>query len=365
MIRKCNSFDRQLKDDIDQVTIARQFPYRMKGSYTRKPEGAYVSDIDYSAFVKINKGLLKRIVQILDRIRKDSNFTFVQLGCGQFEEFIVPWSIDTEGGCSYDQTTTKTWYMLLEPFIPPNVFVVGKEKLLGPTISIRTLIEVENLVKPFGEINWSEKDIKNGHKLVRGINYDLIEVMKTQSTVLEFIYCPWGTEIVSVDIGLDDRAYPKGIPQLMYKYYTDDFYEIFKSYQKRLQKEFADEYATILQSVELMVAVRCQVDMLLNIVKMVLYSKAEINSIADDLYDNFVELNIPYGDVDLVEITDILSRRINATVQDKCQYFRDRLRPEFVEEMDVRHDRGAAGKEHITHDAFQIRYGTPPLPLSE
>lgn len=359
MIRKCDSFDRQLKDDIDQVTIARHCPYRMKGSYTRKPKGSYVSDIDYSAFVKMNKGLLKRIVQILERIRKDGNFTFVQLGCGQFEEFIVPWSIDIEGGCSYDKTTTQAWYMLLEQLIPPNVFAVGKEKLLGSTISIRTLIEVENLVKPFGEINWSEKDIKNGQKILRGKRYDLLEIMKTQSTVLEFIYCPWGTEIVSVDIGLDDRAYPKGIPQLMYKYYTDDFYEIFKSYQKRLQNEFAEEYAVILQSVELMVAVRCQVDMLLNIVKMALYSKSEINSIADDLYDNFVELNIPYGDVDLVEITDILSRRINNTVEAKCQYFRDRLRPEFVKEMDIRHNHGTAGKENITHDAFNLRYGTP------
>jgi hypothetical protein len=88
--------------------------------------------------------------------------------------------------------------------------------------------------------------------------------MKTETAVLEFAYMYKG-DVFGVDIGLDDKKYQKGLPDVMHKYYMSDWYSIFKSYGKRLRPEYLPEYKAIQEKIELYVAVRYQLEMLVTL----------------------------------------------------------------------------------------------------
>ncbi len=257
MITKSKAFDARLAHDLSSITINRNQPYRLKGSYSRKKDGALVSDIDYTAVVRFDRRLLDRIVQILERQQK---FIFVQFGCGKYKEFRVPWVIDDGGECEYNPELGAIWLSGLAKLVPASVHSRVTELLAKPTV--KNLIEASSIMFPFAEIKWDIDSIRRGYIASRGEKYDLISLMKTETAVLEFAYL-YNGNVCGIDIGMDDKKYQKGLPDVMHKYYTGDYYSIFKSYQKRLKPSFLPEYKKIQNHIESLVAVKYQLEMLI------------------------------------------------------------------------------------------------------
>ena len=93
------------------------------------------------------------------------------------------------------------------------------------------LIDVQEILDRYNTIKWFLPDIKKGVKNIKGTTYVLLDELKKEvGPILNSIYT------VSVDIGLVDKRYRQPIWSRMYKYYTENWYKILKSYKKLINK---------------------------------------------------------------------------------------------------------------------------------
>lgn len=359
MIIKSSEFDKQLAIDILEITINKSFPYRLKGSYSRKGTGAPVSDIDYTAKVYYNSGLLRRIVQILKNIEKSKKFMFIQFWCGNYSEFNPPWIIDDEGSCKYSHPETTKWYKQLKGLIPDSTYTEVDILLNGPTSSLKKLLDVQSLIFPWAEIQWRLPDIQRGYIDKRGIRYDLLQLMKSQPSVLEFVYTPRpdGYEICGIDIGLDDSKYPKGLPDVMHKYYSGDVYSIFKSYQKRLHPDALPLYKSVQKVIEPLVAVRYQLEML-KIVKNFRPQRPQFEHALEDDSNKYLA-NLQFvetiPDTEVQDVIAIVTSKIQEAVTPIIPMYSEVLKPEYIQRISMNLHRGEEAQTEIEKDEFLRR----------
>lgn len=339
MLLKTRNFDQQLSKDIEYITINKNQPYRLKGSYSRKSYGDPISDIDYTGRVRYNNNLLYRLSQIIGGT--DGPFTFIQFGCGIYDEFKVPWTIDSGGDCKYSQITALDWVIRLKNLVPDIVWNIVYIILSNPTISICQLIEITKMLNHWAEIKWNASDVKRGYIIVRDIRYDLINIMKSVPAVLEFAYTtPDGQHVCGIDIGLDDFNYQKGLPDVMYKYYTRDLYAIFKSYQKRLKPEAVDAYRDVQKKIEVLVVLRYQLEMIATLTEMGKYGLVFI--IVSSMSDNFNKFDISPTDINLA-IANITTR-IESEVLGTVESFETILSREYIQQIKSNLQRGEEGR---------------------
>jgi hypothetical protein len=191
MITKTTEFMRDFENDLKWININKSKPLIFKGSYTVKELGDILSDIDIQANVSYNSRLLSIVSNIIKKNNSNqSPFTFLQLIVGKYEEFIFPWYIYNDGKCYYNTEKTRIWYnnLIEKKILPKTLETYVYSKLFSNNIQISNLIEVENSLHLYANIIWTENDIIKGYKHVRGINYDLISIVKKEIPVLEYIY---------------------------------------------------------------------------------------------------------------------------------------------------------------------------------
>lgn len=350
MITKSKQFDKQLAQDLVAITINRNQPYRLKGSYSRKKDGALVSDIDYTAVVRFNRGLLDRIVQILERQKK---FVFVQFGCGKYKEFRVPWTIDDAGNCDYSEQVGEAWLNRLQKLLPDTIYSRVAELLVEPTV--KDLIEVGSVIFPFAEIKWDIDSIRRGYIAARGEKYDLISLMKTETAVLEFAYLYDGN-VCGIDIGMDDKQFQKGLPDVMHKYYTGDYYSIFKSYQKRLKPEMLGQYKEIQKRIEGLVAVRYEVEMMMALDGRLGDARLALESLRTSVHNRLLKLGIT--NVTDAEAMIALTALIEDEILPFIPMYQEVLQPQHVRKIAYNLHRGAAGMRSCSFLTSPVDFST-------
>lgn len=360
MIVKTKVFDQQLAQDIALITINKKQPYRLKGSYSRKPNGALVSDIDYTGFVRFNDGLLARIAQILSNLPRHKKFIFLRLGCGLRRALVPPWTIDASGDCSFSDNSTRMWYASIDGLVPVDVYEAVGTLLNNPKgISVATLIEVQSILHPYTEVEWSQADIQQGWKVLDGDRYSLVELMKTNATVLEFAYVPSPGEVCGVDIGLDDRVYQKGLPDIMHKYYKGDWYSIFKSFQKRLRPDRADWYRSIQKQIEPLIALRYQLELAEALHKA---NATELSGSAlatSKMIAN--EAGVSWSSITTMRIE--ITKRVEAAVLPMLKKAGEVLRDDRIREMMYNIHRGSLGRVPASAEARLAREADGHCPL--
>jgi hypothetical protein len=330
MLVKTNQFDNQLRQDIHMLTLNPQKVLKIKGSYSRKEIGSYITDIDITALVWFGHELLRGISNVLVNIKRENKFTFIQMGCGRYKEFIIPWNIDDEGSCTYNHNTARDWYVSLKDIVSEDIYNKGEKILFNSDISINDLIEVENILLPFAEIDWSETAIGQGYVDVRGIRYYLLREMQTETPVLEFVYNPWGNEVCGVDIGMVDKRFDKGASHVMYKYYTQNWYGILKSLRWKLKDEFMSEFMFVLKELELLVATKYKLELIQNIKDKNLYSAKKIGSISKELY-----------------VIENIQEKIDSICKKHVLYFQRRVNDKYISDVTLYFERGLSGAKRI------------------
>ena len=110
MIIKTKEFDEMLTKDILDITINKQRPYSIKGSYRIKEYGDIITDLDFTGFVFFNEKFIEILKNIINKNKNSNKFIFLHLDCGKYVDFDVPWKIDSKGGCNFDLDQLYSWF---------------------------------------------------------------------------------------------------------------------------------------------------------------------------------------------------------------------------------------------------------------
>lgn len=322
MLLKTPTFDNIFKNDIKELAINSNYPFREMGSYKIKEFGEPITDIDLTAFVYFNSKLLTIISSIIRRVNKGSKFFFLHMNCGIRKEFELPWTIDNDGGCNFNLKQLYEWFeqFVNNKRVPPHILEYIGNKVIKNILILRDLIDIENIIKPFAEILWNIDDIQRGFKIIDGHKYNLLDIMKSETPVLEYVYI-YENNIIAVDVGLLDKRY-RNFPRRMYSYYMDDWYKIMKSYRWKLLDEFRQEYLNVMKHINLFILVKYKIDLYKRIKP---YNDNLTNIAYKDMMEGLEMLNMDFNE----SIEEELYEHVNNYLSKYIEYFISRLKPEF------------------------------------
>ena len=337
MIIKNIEFDKQLYYDLQWININKNKPLKIKGSYIVKKYGDILSDIDIQANIYFTPSLLKVLYNIIKKNSCDrSPFTFIHLIVGKYKEFNLPWKIDNDCEYYYNIEKTKQWFLSLQrqQLVPILLLKFIYIKLFSTKIKISNLIDVEKALYIYSGILWEKQDILNGYKYVRGIRYILLEEMKYETPVIEYLYSYKDTYI-NIDFALVDRMFISTPTDKSYAYYTNDFYKIMKTFRWKLKPQYKQEYLNTMKKVEVFIAIKYKINTIQTILshhskrygkdKIIMELKFNklLNNLHIDLHNvNFLLENKPHF---LNEINDKIQEYVNDKLKNNIIYYVDKL----------------------------------------
>lgn len=330
MLIKTPEFDSQLMRDIQIITINRNVPLILKGSYKRKPNGALLSDIDFTAKVNFSEKLLKEILpNIINKTKRGRRFYFIHLTCGTYDELNVPWIIDDEG-CNFNLQLAHEWFENFRKLnlVPADIIDYIGKRLYGKELTMRDLVDIEKMLHLYASIKWKENDIRKGEIThpVSGKVYKLLDLMRYKSiSVMKYMYFPKEDEFVSIDVGLVDRNYTEKGRSDSPMYYEDDCYKILKSFKWKVENK--EKFAEVMQQVEILTALKYQVNGLNKIMKYKILPTSSTDRILSNLYTELEKQNIPYKGKNLIQIGLDIYDRINDFLCNYVKYFLLKIKP--------------------------------------
>ena len=201
------------------------------------------------------------------------------------------------------------------------------------------LIYIENMLHSYAEIVWRREDIARGYIIYRKTKYYLLDVMKTETPVLEYIYHYKDSEFCLIDVGMVDYKYKKGDLQTMYKYYNKDWYKILKSYRWKLQEQYKEEYFAIMKNIEVKIAVEYQIELLQKSEKYNLLSPRYIQNIKNEINKQLLAMDLWSG-MDYSDLQRELKSQINDYLSKYIDHFKTKLLPKHQVEAEILFNRG-------------------------
>ena len=319
MIVKNPAFVKKLNSKIYQYTFNKNEPLTIKGSFLYT---TYISDIDYNAYVYFNENFITILIR---KIKNLQDFKFLYLKSGKYEDFTVPWVINSERGCTFDIVSARYWFTGFKNknIIPNDSYNDIEQILYKKTLIIGDLVRIQDILNNYNSIKWSLSDIEKGYQTFLNHKYKLLDVLKkSPSSVINTIYID-GDIIVPVDIGLRDKRYKFPIWSRMYKFYTHDWYAILKDYKWLVKHEYNDEYHNTLKKVEYINALMARTKLLDTIIKYKTVSQTHIDRISTELKINLKKEGI--NTIKTNEIIKIIKLKINEFAYKRVNYYLDKL----------------------------------------
>lgn len=319
MLYKTQEFQQNFNSNLQWITINKNVPLKIKGSYTVKKENEIITDIDIQANVKFNDILLKILYTIIQKNQNpNSPFKFIQLGVGRYDGFKLPWIIDNIGQCHFNIIEAKKWFDEFKNnnLVPSDIINQIQNILYSDQLLIRNLIEIEDILLPYSEIIWTKEHIKQGFLIHNNKKYYLLDAFQTETPVLEFVYKTIQNgkpEYVNIDLALSDFKYNFQINDEMYRYYTQDWYKIFKSLRWKIPDTYKIQYFNDANDINVIISLKYQIELLQNLFdfnvlpekEMIIFGKNLIEQIKKNKIVDFVE------HYDSNEILSIIDEKIN------------------------------------------------------
>lgn len=349
MITKSYEFDRKFHQDIKKIQLTRK-PFRIKGSYSVKEYGEFITDIDIEAFVHYDSKLLKLIYSMLERLKYNRDFTFLHASSGIKKDFQLPWSIDNNGGCYFNLDNARKWFaqFSVKKLIPQTDLIVIKNLLFKDTISMHDLCRIEKIIEPYSEIKWNKYDIKNGYKIVDRVKYDLLTIMMKEGFVLEFIY-HYKDTICAVDMGLLDFKY-RTKANHMISYYMKDWYKVMKTYRWKLREEYKSEYLSIMKQVGKAISIKYQIELLHRI------KNTSIPLYTINLFENSIISRLTRMKMKLTSTTTKeIYYKVNEYLKKYVKYFSNHLEPKYIKTYIIYMFRGKEGQIQVPIETLKAR----------
>lgn len=339
------------------ITINRKVPMQIKGSYTVKQYGEPISDIDLQALVYYNDNLPQIIYNIISKNigNPNSPFFFIQLGVGRYKGFQLPWTIDNYGGCDYNPQKVKEWFSIFSSknLVPSSIIEYIQEKLFGNTITIRNLIDIENTLLPYSEINWSPTDIKRGFLDKNNERYYLLDAFKTETPVLEYVY-RYNNQFIAIDVGLVDKRYRTGQTDAAYKHYTQNWYKILKSYRWKVKREYQAELLRRTGEVNNLIALSYEIELFsrIQLIPKFPYYFVFKNHLMYDLK----QMGFPPDKTYLEKTERQVQDQINDKLEKYVQEFVPMLDPKYKKSIVRQLERGEEAQNPVNQQQLIERY---------
>lgn len=328
MALKTQTFDEQLTKDMELITVNKKFPYSVKGSYSRKKFGSMISDIDFTGRVIYNKSLCHRLSDIIST--PYDSFTFLNFSFGLIDQLVVPWDVNSTGDCYFNHQDSLKWLHQAEPFLSKDHYKMFQSILTPEEVSVADLISIKNILLENYEIQWTPDRLRSGFAEIGGNKYYALKEMEKNSVVLEFAYHQKGGTICGVDIGLEDKKFKKGLPDVMDKFYLGDYYSIFKSLGKRLKPTSTTAYEKILKDLEPITYAKYSLE-LANTLES---KRPDLSAILRE------EVERRVGDVEIDDLTNHRSHLVTAFVED----YRNLIELKELKDFSYRMNRGMNGR---------------------
>jgi len=333
MIIKTKDFNDNFLFDLREI-LSNNNTSIIKGSYKIKENGDYITDIDIEENVKYSQRLIDNLIH---KIVNSSSFIFIHLNMGIKKEFILPWNIDNEGGCKYDPKVVAYWYKNFKQMnlVPKTVYEYIENKLFLDTISIKSLIDVEDKLQKYSGLYWKLEDIKKGYITFLDTTYKLLDIMKIDQPVLEFIY-KYNNDYCLVDIAIVDKNYKYGFEHNMYKYYTQDWYKIMKLFRWKIKKQYQREYLTIMKTIDIFIAILSKFTLIEYVSEYKLLPIKEFKNIEIDIKTHLKKIDIKFTK----STKEILKNKVNEYLEKYIDYFKHKLNDNFINEFNIQYNRG-------------------------
>lgn len=342
------------------------------GSFISKKYNEIISDIDIIQYTAFNNYNYKRLSEIISNTSKEgSNIRFIRFYCGVKQNLLLPWEIDDKGNCNFSLENTYQWltYIEKDKDIPKDVYAkIYKILKTQETLSLRDLIIVEEIIKPYTSLSWSEKDIKNGFKMENDIKYDLLEILRTskRKNTLKFLYIynnkndeiNTKTEYCLLDCSLNQN---RSDIVNFYSYYLNDKKTKFKGLKFHLPENIKDDYRESIKSdIGYLTSLASRLELILKIQKYNksnnLISKDELKRLSKDVM-NFASQN-KYTFQKNVSIADnekILQNTIIKKYDDLYNQYRPLVKESNIRNLLLYELRGDDGNIQIHKDILQQR----------
>lgn len=340
------------------------------GSFISKKYDEIISDIDIIQYIRYNNYNYKRLSEIISNTSKEgSNIRFIRFYCGLKQNLLLPWKIDDKGNCNFSLENTYKWLTYIEKDIPKDVYTqIYKILKTQETLSLRDLIIVEEIIKQYTNISWSEKDIKNGFKIEKGIKYDLLEMLKTSQTknVIKFLYIynnkndkiNTKTEYCLLDCSLNQN---RSDIINFYSYYLNNKKSKFKGLKFHLPENIKDKYReSIISNIGYLTSLASRLELILKIQKYnksnMLISEDELKRLTKDVMNFASQHKYTFQkNFSIAENQKILEN----TIIEKFDYLYKQYRP-LVKESNIKNLflyelRGEEGSLQIHKDILQQR----------
>lgn len=358
MLIKTPEFEARFLANVQNwITINRKAPLRLKGSYKVKEYGEPITDIDLNSFVYFSNNLPKILYNNIRKNNDNPNspFFFIELGVGRYKGFQLPWVIDEEGGCQYNPQKVKEWFSDFSEknLVPSSVIDYIQGKLFGEYITISNLIDVEKALIPYSEIKWFPEDIQRGYIDKNGERYHILDTFKQKTPVLKYVY-RYNSQFVPIDVALIDNQYRVELPDAMYKYYTQNWYKILKSYRWKVKKEFRPDLYRTINEVDKLIALSYEIKFFFLIQKLPNFTYYHIlkNNVINDLKQ--------LGFSPLIENLEETNRQLNTQINDKLekrvQEFIPILEPEYKNSIILQLERGEEAQNPVNQQQLNERY---------
>jgi hypothetical protein len=345
MIIKTEELEKQLEENLWQITPDKNEPLIVKGSYKFRPYNSLITDIDYTAKVRYNENLRTiAILTMLKRIKKN-RFIFMDFSCGVYKDFILPWTIEGTG-CDFDYNKTIEWYNQLKQknILSTETQQFIENRLLKDTLTIKELIEIEKELESYYDIKWSENDLINGYKIDIYDNvtkYNFLETLKNNIGVLKFLFIVYyqnTIDYIPIDLRLIDyNIEEKGTVN---PYYTEDWYRIFKGYKWKIQEKYKPEYLDSFLKIDYQNSLLNRLKMLKKIIKYKVLSKKDFDILELKILE---EIKNPLSTIseqqrntlNLSQLISLLSKNISKAVENDVQYFRNKIDTKDIIKQDM------------------------------
>lgn len=365
---KTKRFDSELNDVINVLKINRNNPVKFIGSYPVNDWGSLITDIDTQSSVFYNNKLLDILYSILNRTQRNPKLHFVNFDLGAKKEFIYPWSLNDDGSCSFDIDKAQTWYqqMLRKKLIPKDVAKQVGEILYSNNIKIGDIVQIQFLLLPYSDINWTLEDIKRKSKVVNGTQYDLLELMKEEVPIFEFVYTPDGINYVPIEYALVDYKYKKqqksGVYGIFNKFYTNNKYGILKYLRWKIKPEYREEYFELFKNIEKYRYILSRLDMYDKLVFFRKRDSSNVLTISKSRLDNIIKslkthLNKMVKGRDFNIATDELNSIVDNAITESITYFSDdnKIQDRYKTEIKQKFARGNLSQRGLTENQLRKR----------
>ena len=339
------------------------------GSFKTKKYNKIISDIDMIQYTKFNSFDMSRLSQIIKiNSNVNSNIRFIRFYCG--ERIKLPWKIDDKGNCNFSLDNTYKWLEgYVKKYIPEDIYKQIFDILkTQESLSIRDLIGVEEIIRPYTSLSWSEKDIIQGFKIDNGVRYDLLDTLKNSEikNVIKFLYIYDNKndsvnkqkEYCLLDCSLNK---PSNSTINFYSYYLNDKKNKFKGLKFHLPEDIKHTYReSIISNIGYLTSLESRLELILKIEKYNktnnLISKDELKRLLKDVMNFASENKYAFNkNVSIAENQKILENIILEKFDYIYNIYRPLVKQSNIKDIILYELRGEEGSLKIHKDILQER----------